>query len=451
MAGSTVSGIGSGIDTQAIVTALVNAEKTPKQAQIDNQTKTAMTTLSAVGVIKSALDAYRTAIEKINTAASFNGLTGSSTDKDIGSITVGDSASNGSYALEITRLATASKISTTVYSGGASSVINGTGASSSLVIEQSGVSYSVGIAAGATLQQAREAINAQLQAKGISANVLTDASGSRLVFTSTKTGADTELTLAGSSALANGYTTVTAPQNAKYTLDSIELESTSNTITDAVSGVTIDLVKPGKSTLTVETSKDTLKTSAQAFVTAYNALMTAINTQTKVAVATEGGAPTAGALSGDATMRALVTSIRSELTSAQGDGALQTLSQLGINTVAKTGLLELNATKWDKAVATYGSDIGVLFTGKTGLLSRMTDITENYTKTSGILATRQTNITDTLASLTRSQEALDRRVESMTATLTAKYTAMDTLVAQLNATSSSIMTTLNALNNSDDN
>ncbi|MNE62138.1 Flagellar hook-associated protein 2 [compost metagenome] len=157
-------------------------------------------------------------------------------------------------------------------------------------------------------------------------------------------------------------------------------------------------------------------------------------------------------MTGDATMRSLVNSIRSEITRSVGTTGLSSLSQLGINTVQKTGLLELNDTKWDAAVKTYGADISGLFTGKDGLLTRLTNTTEDYVKTGGILETRQTNLTNQLKELDEAQAALDRRITSLTDTLTKKYNAMDTMVAQLKATSDSVMTTLNALNksNSDD-
>lgn len=145
-------------------------------------------------------------------------------------------------------------------------------------------------------------------------------------------------------------------------------------------------------------------------------------------------------------MRSLVNAVRSEISHSVGTGGLRTLSQLGINTVQKTGLLEFNDTKWDTAVKTYGADISDLFTGKDGLLTRMTETTEEYAKTGGILASRQTNLTNQLKELEESQAALDRRIESLTETLTKKYNAMDTMVAQLKATSDSVMTTLNALN-----
>jgi len=445
MASSTITGLGSGLKIDEIVAALANAEKAPKQKQINTQTTTATTSLSAIGTIKSALDTFRAAIAKLNTASSFSGLASSSSDEAVAKLKLGDGASSGTYALEVTQLATASKISTQVYEN-TSKIVNDSGESQTLTISQGSATHSVTIANGATLQQARDTINGQLQSKGITANIVTDASGSRLVFSSTKMGEGTELTLGGDASMATGVTTIAKPQNAKYTLDGLELESASNTVTGAVSGVDITLVKEGKSSLSIVSNNDTLKTSVQSFVTAYNALMTSINAQTKVTTGADGSATGSAALTGDATMRSLVNAVRSEISHSVGTGGLRTLSQLGINTVQKTGLLEFNDTKWDAAVKTYGADISDLFTGKDGLLTRMTKTTEEYTKAGGILASRQTNLTNQLKQLEESQAALDRRIESLTDTLTKKYNAMDTMVAQLKATSDSVMTTLNALN-----
>jgi len=445
MASSTITGLGSGLKIDELVAALAGAEKAPKQTQINNQTATATTTLSAIGTVKSALDTYRAALAKLNTASSFSGLAGSSSDETIAKIKLGDGASSGSYSLEVTQLATASKISTQVYKDN-STIVNDSGNSQTLTISQGNATHSVTIANGATLQQARDTINGQLQSKGITANIVTDASGSRLIFSSTKMGDGTELTLGGDADMATGVTTIATPQNAKYKLDGLELESASNTVTGAVSGVDITLVKEGKSTILLSSNNDTLKTSVQSFVTAYNALMTAINGQTKVTTGADDSSASGASLTGDATMRSLVSSIRSELTRSSGTGALRTLSQLGINTVQKTGLLELNDAKWDAAVKTYGSDIGGFLTGKDGLLSRMTAATDEYAKTGGILASRQASLTTQLKQLEESQTALDRRIESLTDTLTKKYNAMDSMVAKLKATSDSVMTTLNALN-----
>lgn len=450
MASSTISGPGSGYDTQAIVKALVGAEKAPKQAQITSQQKDTTIQLSGVGSVKSALEAYRAAIAKLNNVAAFNGLDATSSEEKNVKVTLGDGASSGKYVVVVNDLATSSKVTSKVFEGGASGSANSTDEAQTLTINQSGKSYDVLVPGGATLQEVRESINTQLSAQGISANVLSDANGARLVIGSNTTGVDTDITLSGDSELAQGYDAGAPAQNAKYTIDGIAMESTSNKVTSAISGVSLELLAKDKDkpiTINVASNTDTLKTSVQSFVTAYNALMTSINTQTKVTATGDSATTTAGALTGDASMRQLVNNLRSELVNGSGSGAISSLAQMGITTDQKTGLLSLDDKTWDKAVVKGAADIAKLFTGDTGLVSRMTKATASYVGTTGTLASRVTDLNDKLTDLTTQQADLDRRMESLQTTLTAKYTAMDTLIAQLNASSSSIMTTLNSLNN----
>ena len=449
MASSTITGVGSGFDTIGIVKALVDAEKAPKQSQITAQQKDTTIQLSAVGTVKASLESYRTAIAKLNSVSSFNGLAATSSDEKISKVTIDDKASSGVYALDVSKLATSSKITSKVFEGGTSSVVNSGSEPTTLTISQSGENYNVSVPAGATLQQTREAINTQLQSKGISANVLTDANGSRLVIGSQTTGKGTDITISGDSELSTGYDAGKAPVNAEYTIDGIAMESSSNKVTSAISGVTLELIDTKASTITVASNTATLKTSVQSFVSAYNALLTSINTQTKVTATGDAATTTSGALTGDASMRQLVNGIRNELLQNSGSSSMGNLSQMGISTDQKTGLLTLDDKKWDAAVATPNGaiEIAKVFTGDTGLVARMTKATDSYVGTTGLLASRVTDLNTKLTDLTTQQADLDRRMESMKTSLTSKYTAMDTLIAKINASSSSIMTTLNSLNN----
>ena len=448
MASSTITGVGSGFDTIGIVTALVNAEKAPKQSQITKLQTSTTTQLSAVGTVKVALESYRTAIAKLNSASSFNGLAASSSDEKISKVTIDDKASSGKYALDVTQLATASKITSKVFEG-SSAVVNSSDKDATLTISQSDNDYNVTIPAGATMQQTRDAINTQLQSKGISANVLNDANGSRLVISSQTTGKGTDITIGGDSELATGYDAGKPPVNAEYTIDGIAMESSSNKITSAISGVSLELLDTKASTITVASNTATLKTSVQSFVTAYNALLTTINTQTKVTATGDAATTTSGALTGDASMRLLVNGIRNELLQNSSSSSMGNLSQMGISTDQKTGLLTLDDKKWNAAVATPNGalEISKVFTGDTGLVARMTKATDAYVGTTGLLASRASDLNTKLTDLTTQQADLDRRMDSLKSTLSAKYTAMDTLIAQMNASSSSIMTTLNSLNN----
>ncbi|MDD1135298.1 flagellar filament capping protein FliD [Pseudomonas shahriarae] len=450
MASSTISGPGSGYDTQAIVKALVGAERAPKEAQITAQQKDTTVKLSAVGTVKTALEAYQAAITKLNNQSAFNGLAATTSEEKNAKVTLGDGAAPGKYILKVQNLATSSKVSSKVIEGGASGKANASDETQTLTITQSGKSYDVLVPGGATLQEVRESINTQLSAQGISANVLSDSNGGRLILTSSNSGEGTDITLSGDSELAVGYDKGTPPVNANYFIDDVKMESTSNKITSAISGVTVELLGGDldkKVTLTVASNTDTLKTSVQSFVTSYNALMTAINTQTKVTATGDASTTTAGALTGDASMRQLVSSLRSELVSGKGVGSMSSLAQMGITTDQKTGLLSLEDKAWDKAVVKGAGDIAKMFTGDTGLITRMNKATSSYVGTTGTLAARATDLNAKLTDLTTEKANLDRRMDALQKSLSAKYTAMDTMIAQINSRSSSIMTTLNALNN----
>lgn len=459
MAGSTVSGIGSNIDTQALVTSLINAEKAPKQAQINTQSQKATTSLSSIGKIQAALDAFRGSLESMKTGNSVGGLTGTSSDEKVATMTASAGASSGTFRLVVTDLASASKLSTKVYSGGASAVVGGA-SGTTLKISQSGKDFNVPVAAGATLQQVRDSINTLYSTSGMSANILTDASGSRLVLTSTTMGVGSDLTLSGDSGLDVGSTVIEEPKNAKYSIDGIAMESKSNTVTGAVSGVDIKLIakspiptdktEPTATTIAVSISNTALKSGVKGFVDSYNALMTAITAETKVTINAD-GSPTAGALTGDASMRSLVSTIRNEFNAMTGSGALKSLAQFGVSSNQTTGLLVLDDKKWDKAMTTNAADVASIFNGDNGLIKRMTKATDGYaTAKTGTLATRAASLSETLTNLTKQQTELDARMATRQQTLSAKYNAMDTLVAQLRQQSTSIMTTLNALNKSNE-
>lgn len=447
----TISGVGSGIDTASIVTALVNAEKAPKQSQIDKQTLVANTSLTALGQLTSALDTYRTALKDMNSSTGFSGLTATSS-ATTATVTVDSTASAGSYELNVTQLATSSKVTSGVFAGKSTAVVNSSGKAADLTISQNGADTKVSIPAGATLSQARDAINTVMASKGITANILTDASGSRLVMSSTTTGKGTEITVTPSDDLDANLKTASAsvPKNAEYTLDGIAMSSTLNTVAAAVSGVNIKLTGTGPSTISVGTDTTALQTKVTGFVDAYNALMTQMKTLTKVSVS-DAGATSGGGLTGDATVRHMMTAIRNELVSS-ADGSGITLASIGVATDGNTGLLAMNDTKWNAAVTDNStvSAIQKLFSGSKGMLSRMTDATASYAGSSGILAQRTTNLNTTIGNLAEQQTKLNTRIATLQSTLSAKYTAMDSLVAQLNATSKSVLTTLNALNKSDD-
>ncbi len=467
MSGTTISGLGTGLDIGGMVTAIADAEKAPKQAQIDRLTTKTETSLSAVGTLTSAVETFEASLTALeSSSSSFEGLGVQSSADGVASATAGAGAVPGSYKVEVISLASSSKVASASLEGGASTTFDSGG---TLTIDVGdNASYEVQVAPGASLTEIRDAINSQLSATaGISANIITDASGARLVLSSEVTGEGTDLYVKGTGDLAalninvdedgnhdltqqsgTGAGSITLASNASYKIDGLELSSSTNTVT-ALSGLSIKLTAEGTTTLTVAPNTEGLKTSIEAFVSAYNNLITVTNALTRVTTSKDETSTDAGALVGDALVRSLLGSIRNELVQpSTGSGELSVLAQLGVTT-NKDGTLSIDDAKLSSALETHYDEVQAFFVGDDGLIPRLKSVTEPYTAPGGLLAGRTESLQKTMTQLSEQQQALDRRIESVTASLYTKYNNMDMLVAQLQATSESILATLNALNNKD--
>ncbi|ABP79097.1 MULTISPECIES: flagellar filament capping protein FliD [Stutzerimonas] len=467
MSGITISGLGTGLDIGGMVTAIADAEKAPKQAQIDRLTTKTETSLSAVGTLTSAVETFEASLTALeSSSSSFEGLGVQSSADGVASATAGAGAVPGSYEVEVISLASSSKVASASLEGGASTTFDSGG---TLTIDVGdNASYEVQVAPGASLTEIRDAINSQLSATaGISANIITDASGARLVLSSEVTGEGTDLYVKGTGDLAalninvdedgnhdltqqsgTGAGSITLASNASYKIDGLELSSSTNTVT-ALSGLSIKLTAEGTTTLTVAPNTEGLKTSIEAFVSAYNNLITVTNALTRVTTSEDETSTDAGALVGDALVRSLLGSIRNELVQpSTGSGELSVLAQLGVTT-NKDGTLSIDDAKLSSALETHYDEVQAFFVGDDGLIPRLKSVTEPYTAPGGLLAGRTESLQKTMTQLSEQQQALDRRIDSLTTSLYTKYNNMDILVAQLQATSESILATLNALNNKD--
>ncbi|EJM73271.1 flagellar filament capping protein FliD [Pseudomonas sp. GM60] len=464
-------GLGSGLDTTAIVKALVDADKSAKQSQINRQTTTNTSQISGIGTLKSVLANFQTAIKNLGstTTPQFLGYTATSSDPKVLTSVASNSAVNGTYVIKVDSLATSSKVATAAFPSASSAIPSGT-----LNITQNGITRPVDIQPGATLQSVRDAINAQQGSNGFSANIITDSTGSRLVVGSTVTGLGSDITLSNISGLeiTAGQKMGASPTatsagaigefaaDAKFTVDGLAITSKSNTVDGAVSGLTLNLVAGGgaTSTVTVGPNSDGLKKSVQAFVDAYNQVVTSINTLTKPTLDKDGKPTIPAALTGDPLARGIMASIREPLASTGAGDKLTVLSQLGITTNQKTGALDFDSTKFTTAMTTQklGGEIQTLFLGDPtatgdaakGLLERMNSMLTPYTVTGseGILDARSASLAKVKTNLTSQQEALDRRIETLTAVLTKKYNDMDTLVGKLKATANNITSMFDAMN-----
>lgn len=450
-----LTGIGSGIDIDSIVGALVSAEKAPKEAQLARLEKATTTKFSALGQLKSALSAFQTALKGLNDLSLFENRTASSSNTASLTATASKSALAGTYQVAVNRLATSSKVaSATVDNTFSSGLVEET---FTIKLGSADTGTDVTIAAGSDLSSTRDQLNAALKDKGISVNIVSNPSSStgesRLVFSSTTTGVGNDLIVTGSGNLAAlaadgtlalnaadtasaGY--ITQAADAEFTIDGLTLNSPTNSVTGAIPEVTLELVATteANSPLTLTVGQDTagVKGSIEAFVDAYNKLIKTTNTLTSVVPVGDDKEPLVGGLVGDTTVRNLLSAVRNQLVSPASQSGIRVLTDLGIST-QKDGTLEIDGDKLDSALEDNFDAVGTFFTGDTGLMSRIDERIDGFIKTDGVLEQRMSGLQSTISDIDKQKENLVLRIEKVQARLYAQFNAMDALIGQLNQTS----------------
>jgi flagellar hook-associated protein 2 len=428
MATLTTSGLGSGLDIAGIVDKLVAAERAPIANRLTAKESKANELLSALGQFKSSLSTFKDSITL--------------GDSEVFTATATPSSRPGSYSVEVTALATAHRISSAAQPDATSAV--GTGI---LSITVNGTTAQIAIGSSAnSLNDIRDAINAAPDNPGVRATIVTGTDGAHLVVSATKTGTDNAITMAvsgGDGGLApfvyaaggpaNTMTQLDAAANATAVIDGITVSSASNTITGAIEGVTVNLLKAEPGTelaLKIEYDTDGTKRSVGSFVTNYNKLIDTIATLTKYNKDTGD----AGPLLGDATVRGIRDQLRRELSSVLGNADAASLASIGVTTQTD-GKMAIDATRLDAAIADDFDAMGELFTGTTGLATRLETIASAALSGASTIATREGNLKTTLKSITTQRESLDNRLEQVRARLSKQFNAMDSLLAQLKTTS----------------
>ena len=468
-------GIGSGINIGSIVSSMVAAERAPKEAQLATLEKKTTTQITAIGALKGAISDFQTALGSLNKAGLFQARSATSSKSDLVGVTASTTAGAGTYQVEVKSLATNSKVALAAIQNSAEAPAAFASGMLDISLGVPGTppskdTFSVTVdESNNSLAGMRDAINEAGKDKGVSATIVTDEFGSRLVLTSNKTGAGRDITVAvanetaattgqtalsalafdgTSSSTGGGARVLSQAQSAELYVDGLKVISENNKVDGAIEGVTLDLkaktVANEPLAITVAEDKAGVKKQVQSFVDAYNKLIGVVNAQTKVTPVGDGKTPVTGALVGDATARTLLGTIRNELVNTQGDGVIRALTDMGITT-QKDGTLGIDSAKLDKTLASNFEQLSGFFTGDTGLAARLDAKLKPYTETGGILEQRNKAMTETITKIDKQKEDLDRRITSLQERLFKQFNAMDTLVGQLSNTSASLLASLENL------
>ncbi|QOL51753.1 flagellar filament capping protein FliD [Massilia litorea] len=450
--GISAAGMLSGLDVNGLVTSLMEVEKQPlanlqaKQASFNSK-------LSAFGTLKSAVSTFQAAVKALSGDA-LRALTTTSTKADaIGvSATKDGGAAAGSYSIEVSKLAQSDKL---VSSGIATDAkFLGPG---SMEITIGGKPTTVNLT-DATLASVSSAINKANA--GVTATILNDGTQDRLVITGNQSGSANGVTIAATGSLARFDSTpppVTVPptepnmartqtaQNAEMTIDGIAVSKPSNTVIDAIKGVTLNLAQTNigsPATITLAKDAATVTKSVTAFVDAYNALATAVNKQTAYNAATKTGA----VLNGDAGARSILGSIRSELGKAvSGATGLSSLSDIGI-AFQRDGTLKLEKpAKLETAIATNFEGVSNLFNSASGVATRLAKVTEDMLGSKGVFKSRTDGLNASIKGLEKSSDRMELQLAQTEKRYRTQFTSLDSMMVNMQSMSSYMTQQLAAL------
>ena len=478
-----ITGIGSGMDVNGMVKALLNAEAAPKTAQLDRLEKSTTSKVSALGQFRSALSTFQDALGKLNDASLFEKRSATSSAAGIVSITADSKAVAGNYNVQVFNLAQTSKVALAGFDNASDALGTGT-----LTINVGDESLDIDVGEGNnSLTGIRDAINAAGKEMGLSATIVNDPSGeggARLVLSSTASGTDNDISVAVSDATGELGALAFAPpsgtdadfqptpvdadnpraarvisysRDANFAIDGINLSSASNTVEDAIEGVTLTL-KAAQSqealdnaetvNLGVAVDQAGVKKSITEFVDAYNKMLDSVNALTNVTPIADGDSePLTAALVGDSSVRSFMNAMRSELGSPASGEGIRILADLGIST-ERDGKLKLDNDKLDKALDNNLEQVSSFFTGEQGLMGRLEERVKPFTESGGILDNRTKALQNTLTGpggVDDQRETLAMRLSKMETRLFAQFNAMDALISQMNSTSSFLTAQLDSL------
>lgn len=451
-------GIGSGLDVHSIIGQLMRVEQRPLAALAMREAKQ-QAQLSAYGSLKGALSSLQSSAQALAKSTTFTGFRANLADGSLASVSAAAGATAGKHEIEVLTLAQSQKIASAPFETSATALGSGTLTLTFGSYEDGTFSahpaeavrtISIG-AEQSSVAGVRDAINAA--DAGVTASLVHDGSGYRLVIAADETGLSHAMQITvsdddgnhtdntGLSQLAYDASTggtahlteTVAARNATLTIDGIAISKASNTISDALEGVTLTLRKadPGNPTsLTIARDSASAQAAVEAFIKGFNELHQTLRNLSNYDATNQ----QASVLTGDSTLRAVQTQMRRLLGSEfpAEHGGFSLLTQIGIG-FQKDGSLALDSSRFSASLAEAPEAVTALLTEQFAPgLNRLID---GMLQSDGLINSRMDGIQASIKTLDKQREVIGRRLEDTEKRLRAQFTALDTMLASMSQTS----------------
>lgn len=363
------SGLATGLNTASIISQLMAVARQP-ETLLQSQQTTDQNKIAEFDKIESALTNLQTVVQGFNTPETFSSMQATSSNSSGVSVSAAGAATTGTHTVRVTSLATnyrqvsagVASSTQTIFGTGSFTISDGVGGDTPVTVN---------IAHGQnSLQGIASAINAS--GANVTASIVNDGANYRLVVTGNDTNTYS-FNFSGLTQDGTSNTPVNAPTlldstdptyqagaPAQFTVDGIPMTSASNTVTNAIQGVTLNLLSQGaSSTISVSNDTSSVTNKINSFVTAYNSAMSLVNSES----AYNSTSKTAGVLAGDMTVQTVKTQLQSLLTAiVPGSSSIRSLADLGVTVDEQTGALSLNSTTLSNALSNHYNDVVNLFT-----------------------------------------------------------------------------------------
>lgn len=442
------SGLGSNIDFSAIRDAIV-ADRMRPVTQLQTKSSSLDNRSGALKALNGLLASLTSAAGDLTDQTLGTGRSANSSDSSIVTGSATTAASLGGFNLTINRVATRLAQASHSFAAKTDPILAGGATSATFELRLGGAISGPSITIDATnnsLQGLRDAINNSATA-GVTASIVDisgDGTQNQIVLSSTGTGTAgrvelIETTATGTAAALNlrslnppGAVADFSALDAEFSVNGLTLTRSSNSITDAVSGVSFNLQKAGVATIGITQAAD-ISDKLQTFVNAYNAVNKVIASQYQP---DSTGKPT-GLLAGDPTLRMIQHQMRDSLNSISSNGgAFTNLADIGLGRNANDELT-LDTSVLSSKLAGSPSDVRALLFGKTvgdkGLFNSIHGAYDNLSdNVTGAVQTAINGYQSSIKNLNKSIADQTQRISVLKAMLTKQYAAVDAAIGQLN-------------------
>jgi flagellar hook-associated protein 2 len=397
----------------------------------------------------------------------FESRSTSVSNEDRVSLTAADSSDVQDFTLNVTKLATREIVQSGQFSSKDASISTGSG---QMEINVGSDKYTIDYDSTTTLEDLKELINKNAS-DGVTASIVQVNSGDfRLVLSAAETGEGQDISItdvagegetlldalkpdpdavADPSDLVDGMTSVQVAQNAEFTYNGIDIERTSNTIDDLLSGVTLTLKEEGITQVSVQQNTEYIAEKITNFVDKYNSAMYQLGVDTKSSTDED----ERGVFSSESTIKSMKASLSSMLSSV-GEGNAQ-IEDFGL-ALDDDGRLSLDSEVLNAKLADDPISTQAFFTGGTytkedgstvelqGVFSEMEDEVAKYSKYNNVLDQFRDSIKIRYDSLTEQKEKAIARLDASYAIQAKRFAAYDAIISALNTASSSLSDLIDA-------